>query len=202
MSEVMIRSLADPAYWVQCVCAAIFSYIVFTEKEEWRKKLFSLAGGVLFLILSFFLIHLGLSALAIKYHRIAGIGTWFSYLGGVAAFAALFTVYEKRVKLVIAAVTFSTIITVFELGAVLGKFLEVRWSGFDSLYSKIAASFLLLLAGHVLSRYRVARDYVSVHAAYLNLTACVASAAIVVVFDLFNVHVFKEVNHQHHKDIQ
>lgn len=194
MPEFIFRSLlmtlADPAYWCQCISAAIFTYSLLGRQKHSDRRPIGVALRMLFLVGVFVAIHVGLSLLSFKFRILAGTGTWFSYLFGVILFAIIFCKYDTRAKVVTAAAALSIIITLFELGAVYGRLLEHQIQGFNSLYTKIAACVMLLLAGMVLGKYQLHRFYVSTHAAYLNLVTCAASSLSVMVYDGFTVHVF------------
>ena len=190
-NTMVLWTLVDPAYWIQCLSAAVFAYAVLGVQRgrpfRWLEALWKTA----FLVASFVAIHVILSLLAFYFRFFAGIGTWLAYVGGVALFSLLFSKLEHNAKLITTVAVFSAIITVFELGGVMGRFLELTFPGFDSLYAKAACAFLLAAEGAVLCRFRIARYYISVHAVRLNVTACFVSALCVIVFDLFSVHVFE-----------
>lgn len=189
LGMMLLRSVGDPAYWVQNLSAAVFIYIVMgfslTDiRTVWRpivKILFSVAAALT--------IHVGLSVLAFYNRAFAGVGTWLAYLGATALFAVVFCRYELNAKLVAAAFTFATIITTFELGATTGRVLEIGFR-VNSLITKLAANILIVLEGVMLTRHRVSKYYVSRHAALLTLFCSGSSAAAVIAYDLFAVHVF------------
>lgn len=186
VSMILKHTLTDPAYWAQCASAAVFTYMLLGKRKwEWGD-----CGKVLSLIGVFFAIHMVLSLLTPYFRFLAGIGTWFSYMGGVIFYGLTFCKFETKARLVTSAATLSIIITLFELGAVMGRFLEYQIHDFNSLYTKLAACVLLLLAGGIMSRFRIAKYYVSEHAVWLNLVTCMASSISVMVYDLFAVHVF------------
>ena len=191
MLDILFRSLYDPAYWIQCISAAVFSYTVLDYESETQKKPVLALGKVLLLMLLFLAIHLILSALAISYRFLAGVGTWLAYMGGVRLYSMIFLRKGTNAKNSGTDAASSIIITVIELGAVLGRFLELMIPGFDSVYAKIAACLLLLGAGWVMGKYRINRYYVSPHAARLNSVACAVSAICVMVYDLCTVHIFR-----------
>lgn len=189
--KMMLGTMADPAYWAQVLCAAVFCCAALGFRTgDWKRPAVPI-GRTALIALMFLSVHLLLSVLALRFRLLAGVGTWLAYFGGVAAFAAFFSTYEKNARLVISSVVFSAIITVFEMGGVWGRLLEYLIPGFDSLYAKLAACPLLFASGWLLRKRRISRYDVSVHAARLNLTACAVSALSVVVFDVFTVHVFE-----------
>lgn len=182
--------LMHPTYWIQCVCAAVFSYMVLDSSREDRGNPVRIAGKILMLVLLFLSIHVGLSVLTLTYRFLAGVGTWLAYMGGVVIYSWGIPPYDARVKAVNAAAASSIIITIFELGAVLGGFISLFCPGFDSLITKTAGSILLLVAGWIMGQFRVSRYDVSPHAAQLNLVACTVSAVCVMVYDLCLVNVY------------
>lgn len=182
--------LMHPSYWIQCICAAVFTYLVLDGSREDCGKPVRIAGKLLLLIMLFLSIHVGLSILTLTYRFLAGVGTWLAYMGGVVIYSWVIPPYDARVKAVNAAAASSIIITIFELGAVLGGFISLFYPGFDSLITKTAGSILLLVAGWIMGQFRVSRYDVSPHAAQLNLVACTVSAVCVMVYDLCLVNVY------------
>ena len=189
MFEVFF-SLMHPTYWIQCVCAAVFSYMVLDSSREDRGNPVRIAGKILMLVLLFLSIHVGLSVLTLTYRFLAGVGTWLAYMGGVVIYSWVIPPYDARVKAANAAAASSIIITIFELGAVLGGFISLFCPGFDSLITKTVGSILLLVAGWIMGQYRVSRYDVNPHAAQLNIVACTVSAVCVMVYDLCLVNVY------------
>lgn len=188
--SIILFSLGHPTYWIQCVSAAIFSYMVLdNDRDDWHHP-FRLVGKIVVLMLLFIAIHLGLSALTLMFRFLAGVGTWMAYMGGVLIYACLVPKDDMKARMVSSAAASSLIITVFELGAVFGGFVSMLVPGFDSIVTKTVCSVLLLVLGYFMGRYRVNDYYVSPHAAQLNLVACTVSAACVMVYDLCLVHVF------------
>ncbi len=185
----MLLTLRDPAYWIQCFCAAVFCYTVLSYQEKKPERWYRVVGKLGFLVAVFTAIHCGMSLLTFRYHLLAGIGTWLSYAGGVIIYAFLFSRWSRNARMVTGAVTISIIITVFELSAVVGALLG-GWLGIDSLYTKALASAGLVIVGMGLSRCRIWKYYLSIHGVVLNLVACLSSSACVMVYDLFAVHVF------------
>ena len=186
ITQITLMTMRDVAYWAQCVCAAIFTYMLLGKRKDgWMTPV-----RLLIVMGVFSAIHVVLSLLSAKFRYLAGIGTWLSYVGGVIFFALAFCRYEAKARVVSAAAALSIIITLFELGAVLGRFLEFRIPGFNSLYTKLAACALLSLTGWIMCRYRISRYYVSGPAMWLNMLSCVASSVSVMVYDFFSVHMF------------
>ena len=190
MIEIVMHSLMDPAYWIQCISAAVFSYMVLDHSRDNGTNPAREAGKVLLLVLLFLSIHVGLSVLTLKYRFLAGVGTWMAYMGGVLIYAMMVSKYDARVKMVNAAAASSIIITVFELGAVLGGFISMMIHGFNSIITKAAGCMILLALGWFMRKNPVSRYDVSPHAAQLNLVACTVSAICVMVYDLCLVNVF------------
>lgn len=184
-------TLSDPAYWIQCLSAAAFAYAVLGFQRDRPFRWLKALGEIGFLVVTFVSIHVILSLLTFYFRFFAGVGTWLAYVGGVALFSLLFSRLERNARLIITVAVFSAIITVFELGGVMGRFLEYTFPGFNSLYAKTACALLLAAEGAVLCRFRIARYYISVHAVRLNVSACTVSVLCVIVFDLFTVHVFE-----------
>ena len=182
--------LAHPTYWLQCVCAAVFSYMVLDSSREDQDIHWCRMGKVLLLVLLFLSIHVGLSVLTLTYRFLAGVGTWLAYMGGVVIYTLTVSPDDIKSRMVNAAAASSIIITVFELGAVVGGFISLFCPGFDSIYTKSVGCAVLLATGWVMSKHRVSKYYVSPHAAQLNLVACTVSAVCVMVYDLCLVHVF------------
>ena len=190
MLEFVRLSLLIPDYWIQCVCAAVFSYMVLDRTGKDNVKPVREAGKILLLMLLFLSIHVGLSVLTLTYRFLAGVGTWLAYMGGVVIYTLMVTKYDVKAKMVNAAAASSIIITVFELGAVLGGFISAMAPGFNSLITKAAGSLILVAIGWFMRKNQVARYDVSPHAAQLNLVACTVSAICVMVYDLCLVNVF------------
>ena len=186
----ILRGLLHPAYWTQCISAAIFSYMVLDSSKEDREKPLRVLGKIGIFALLFGLIHVGLSALTLTYRFLAGVGTWLAYMGGVVIYVIIIPEYSYKAKMVYSAAASSIIVTVFELGAALGACVSVLVPGLDSLYTKLVCCVGLLISGYVISRNRVTNYYISPHAAQLNLVACTVSMVCVMVFDLSMVNIY------------
>lgn len=190
MTDFWKFALLAPDYWIQCICAAVFSYMVLDHSEKDSSKPARRIGKVLLLILMFFSIHIGLSLLTLTYRFLAGVGTWLAYMGGVMIYALAVSKCDIKAKMVNAAAASSIIITVFELGAVLGGFISMMVPGFNGFIAKAVGSLILVALGWFMRKNQVSRYDVSPHAAQLNLVACTVSAICVMVYDLCLVHVF------------
>lgn len=190
MVEMLRYSLGDPAYWIQCVSAALFSYLVLDRSKKDQDRPVRAAGKILLLMVLFFSIHIGLSVLTLTYRFLAGVGTWLAYMGGVVIYTAFVVKYDIKAKMVNSAAASSLIITVFELGAVFGGVVSILVPGFNSLVIKAVGSLLLLAVGLFMRKHRISDYSVSPHAAQLNLVACTVSAICVMVYDLCLVNVF------------
>lgn len=186
----ILLGLLHPAYWIQCVSAAVFSYMVLDATKDDRERPVRIAGKIVFLMLMFMAIHLLLSALTLTFRFLAGVGTWLAYMGGVLIYTLVIPDYDNNARMVYAAAASSIIITVFELGATLGGIVSNFVPGFDSLIIKAVGCLVLLISGGAMSRHRVFRYYISPHAAQLNLIACTVSAVCVMVYDLCLVNVY------------
>ena len=191
--SMVFFTFRDVGFWLQVICAAIFSYLVMGHrKKAWRQPLVML-GKVLFLIVSFLIIHLFLSALTLRFRFLAGIGSWLAYIGGVVLFSRTFCRYAPNAQRVTAACCFSSIIIINELGAVLGTALAACFPPFDSGVVKIAASLLLIPVSLILRYKPVWRYEISNPAADLNVSSNILSALVVIAYDLFRVHLFGPV---------
>ena len=191
MVEFVLHSLKDPAYWIQCVSAAVFSYMVLDYARKDQSVPARIGVKIVLLMLLFLSIHLGLSVLTLTYRFLAGVGTWLAYMGGVMIYALLVADYDTKAKMVNAAAASSIIITIFELGAVFGGFMSMMFPGFDSIVTKSAVSLLLVATGWFMREHRISRYDVSPHAAGLNMVACTVSAVCVMVYDLCMVNKFE-----------
>ena len=186
----ILIGLLIPAYWIQCISAAVFCYLVLEDPKEGGTAPTHSLLCILKLMLLFLSIHVVLSVLTLTYRFLAGVGTWLAYMGGVV----LYTVFSSKCPLwskwVNGAAASSIVITIFELGAVLGGFISFYIPGFDSVITKALGCVLLLFTGWFMRKYRLSKYDVSPHAAQLNLVACTVSAICVMVYDLCLVNIF------------
>lgn len=184
-------TIADAAFWFQLLCVAIFTVTALDhegkKQMEWRR----FCGRLFFCMAVFFAINLLFYMFSKITAWFAGIGFWFAYLGGIAAFAIVFCKYDVHAKILLASAVFSITIVVCELGSTLGMILEHYMEGFDSLHTKLAADLLLLFAAWVFKKRPVPRYEVSLYAARLNLVCGAASSLVVIVYDLFLIHVLR-----------
>ena len=187
---MVFLAFRDVGYWLQVVCAAVFIYMVMGyRKKAWRHP-FAMVGKVLFLIASFLIIHLLLSALTLRFRFLAGIGSWLAYIGGVMLFSYTFCRYSPNARRVIRACCVASIILVNELGAVFGIVLEFFFPPFNSGVVKAAASLTLIPVALFLRSRPVWRYEISRPAADLSVFNSSLSALVVIVYDVFRVHFF------------
>lgn len=194
MVQEYFSVVTDAAFWFQLFCAAVFT-VTATDYDEAKKWNWGEYAGKLAVCMAvFFCVNL-LFFLLSKWMRLfAGIGFWFAYLSGILVFVLFFCKYDGNARIVLASAVFSVTIVVCELGSTLGMILEYYIDGFDSLYTKVAADFLLLLAAWVFRRYSVAKYEVSRYVGRLNLVCAAASSLVVIVYDLFLIHVLRRDN--------
>lgn len=178
------------SYWLQNLCAAVFCWYIIGYKKKEQPHPMKFLLHVLFLSACFFAVHAILSVLAFQFHIFAGIGSWLSYVVGATLYGAFFSRDSQNVKLFNIAACISVVITLFELGAVLGRYLMMRIPGFIGFVMQVLSCICLLASGIIMGKYRIAKYDVSVHAARLNMLCCVVTSLCVIVFDIFAVHVF------------
>ncbi len=194
MEGIILHTLLDLTYWVQCICGAVFAYLVLESPRKGRWLQEKAPLRILLLMAFFFGIHMSLSLLTLRFRFLAGVGTWLAYLGGVCLYAAIMLRYDVRARIVNGAAVSSIIITAFEFSAIfsrfLGQLIEMPGIHHLGLAIQITVSLVLVVVGWHMGRRRIHRYYVSAHGALLNFAACAASAVCVMVYDLCAVHVF------------
>ena len=184
---MVFLTFRDVSFWLQVVCAAVFIYMVMGyRKKAWRYP-FAMIGKVLFLIASFLIIHVLLSALTLRFHFLAGIGSWLAYIGGVLLFSYTFCRYSPNARRVTRACCFSSILIINEFGAVFGIVLE-SFFPLNSSIVKAAASLTLIPVAIFLRHRPVWRYEISSPAAALGVFSSNLSALMVIVYDIFRVH--------------
>lgn len=184
------KIIVDSAFVFQLLCVAIFTVVVMDFKADKLHDILKALAKVLFLVLAFGGINLFMWYLTHYCKYFTGIGSWFSFLGGIALFAAIFCKYQTNTRIVMASAVFSITIVVIELGSTGGAVLETYIQGFDSLYTKIGADLLLLVGAWVFKCHPVSDYFVSTHTVKLNLIYGVLSAVAVIIYDLFLIHIF------------
>ena len=183
-------TIGDFAFWFQMLCAAVFTFVALDGRGRRSDYIVSSLGKMCFLLIIFTGVNFMMWNLSLYHIGFAGIGSWISYLTGIVLFAVLFCKYQLNAKIVTATAVFSITTVVIELGSTLGNVLEIYIQGFDSVYTKIGADLLLLVAAGVLYRCPVSRYFVSIHTVRLNMVCCILSSVAVIVYDLFSIHVF------------
>ena len=181
--------VGDTAFWFQLLCVGIFTVAMLGYKEKNKFKWSVQAGKLAFCMVIFAAMNILFFVLS-KYSKIfAGIGFWFAYLVGIGLFAIFFCEYDRKAKTVIAVAVFSIANVVGELGSTLGTILEYHVDGFNSLYTKLAADLLLIFAAWILRKRPVSKYEVSDYMERVNLTCGVAASMVVIVYDMFLIHV-------------
>ena len=188
--EVFLITMRDPSYWSQILAASAFIYTVLCFGKQDLKRPFPALGKFAAILTAQLVLHFVLCILTERFRFLAGVGTWISVLGGVLM-AYCFCRFERSARNVCAAVCFATILTVFELGATLGRTLEYYFEGFDSIWMKLLSNLLILVLGIVLNRHPVSKYYVSKNAAILNITASTLAGIAVISYDLMMINVFE-----------
>lgn len=185
-----LEIIVDVAYWFQVFCVSLLTVTALDVGIKKKRDIIVGAGKVILLMLIFFVFNLFMFMVSKIYFYFAGIGTWFSFLGGILLYAALFCRYQNNAKMVTVFAVFSLTIIVLEFGAVMGNVLEVEVVGFDGMYTKTVADVLILLVAVVFRRRPVSRYEVSIYAARTNIICGILSALTVIITDLFMIHGF------------
>lgn len=183
-----INIWADHAFWFQMFCVAVLAVMSLESISKKHRALLKAALEVLLLILIFFTTNFLIYLLSIKHIYFTGVGSWMSYLFGVVLFAAFFCKYPVPAKIVTASAVCSMSVIVIELGTSIGNVIEGYVNGFDSLWTKIIADFLILFAAWTIKKRPVSEYEVSTYAARLNVTCCTISTAFVIIYDFLAIY--------------
>ena len=187
---VFTMTVSEWGYWVQVVSAAVFTYLILSSRGEDREKPWRIAYKLAFLVAVFVAIFFGFSVLMAVYRPFAGVGAWVSYIVGVMLYALLFSRHERYARNVTAAICFSTIILVNEMGSVFGILLERAIPGITDSATKTSALLLLIPAMAFLRRHPLWKYYVSEPASFLGVFANTLSTMTVIVYDIVRINLF------------
>ena len=191
MTQEIFRVMLEPANLCKYGCTAIFIWAILGGVRLVPKRPFVSFGRLILLFLFIELLQLGLSFLAMQNRAFAGIGTWFSALGGVAFYAVLFCPFDTRAAIVTSTVAYTTATIVIELGAVAGRWIGFLVPGFDSAITGYTANVLLLIMVLLIGQHPARKYYVSIHSVRMNLIACIGSTGVAVLYDFYAVHYFE-----------
>lgn len=189
--ESVLQVLLEPANLLGYVCASLFLWLVLGGWKELKTGPLTALGKLLLLFLILVTAQLGLSSLTLKVRALAGVGTWLSVLIAAVLYALLFCPYRRNPAIVTAAVAYTTVILVVEMGAVLGRTLAELIPGFNAAIPSYMANLLLVIMGFVILQHPIWKYFVSVHAVRLNLIAAFAATLVAELFDFYAVHFFE-----------
>lgn len=194
MSQILyevVHIVVDKAFLFQLLCVAFVTVISLDNCKKCWKDVCYLALKIIILTFVFAVINFVFFIFSKYSLFFAGIGFWFSYLGGIVLYSIFFCNYNRNPKIVMVSAVFSMAIIVGELGSTCGHILEYIFDGFNSMYCKIVADLLILFIAVIIKRNSISKYEVSAFAAFLNLVACALSTVTVIIYDLFSIHLFR-----------
>ena len=188
--SMFLRSISEVGYIAQVVSSAVFTYMVLDYQERDFRRPWRFAGKLLFLLVLFVGMNFVMSLLTTFFRPLAGFGTWVAYIVGVAMYAIAFCRYERKVKLLVGTLCFSTIILINELGSIFGMFLQFALESPIAHFTRTMASLFLIPLALIILKNPVWKYYVNASAVMLVLIGNTLTAAIVIIYDMVRINVY------------
>lgn len=183
--------IVDLPYILQTLSAALAISIIFGFKKSEVKtflleiaKTTSVFGLIFFINLSLFILG--------TYIPIPNLGLWLPYLVGAVFYAFVYCRDNIKAKLIYIASILSLTVIVAQLGMVAGNCLSIIFPGFSILATKLVSDILILIFANLFRKYSMTKYEINFMHMMLNVCVCAFSTVIVIIYDLYNMHNFRD----------